>query len=87
MFRGAISVNYSELKKKSVVNVADGKDLGKTSDLIFTFPQGDISAIIVGGKKFLSSAERYEIPFCCIKKVGDDTILVDLKASRSDENQ
>ena len=71
--------NYSDLKKKSVINVSDGRDLGKISDLLISYPDGKIRSIIVPGKKnsFFSSCELI-IPFSAIERIGDDTILVRL---------
>ena len=43
--------NFSDLKKKKVINVEDGKDLGKICDFILTFPEGRIKSLIVPGKK------------------------------------
>lgn len=71
--------NFSDLKKKNVINVLDGRDLGKISDLIISYPDGKIKSIIVPGKKncFFSSCELI-ISFCCIERIGDDAILVKL---------
>ena len=59
--------NFSDLKKKKVINVADGKDLGKITDFILTYPEGRIRSIIVPGKKtsFFMSTELI-INFACI---------------------
>lgn len=43
--------NLTDLKKKKVINVADGKDLGKIADMVITYPEGKIKGIIVPGKK------------------------------------
>ncbi len=75
--------NFSDLKKKKVINVADGRDLGKITDLIFSYPDGKIKSIIVPGKKnlFVSGCELI-IDFSCIERIGDDAILVCLYKSR-----
>lgn len=77
--------NFSDLKKKKVINVADGKDLGKITDFILTYPEGKIRSIIVPGKKtsFFMSTELI-INFACIERIGDDAILVHL-CSKKDE--
>ena len=69
----------SELKKKCVVNVFDGKSLGRIEDLIITYPEGKIKTIIVCEKRFPFGGEKIEMDLCCIDKIGDDNILVDLK--------
>ena len=71
-------LNYNELKKKSVVNVLDGRKLGKIKDVIFTFPEGKITAFVVGEQRFLFAQDDYKINLCCINKIGDDTVLVSL---------
>ena len=71
-----------ELKCKEVINVCDGKKLGFIVDLIIDECNGHINAIIIpkAGKKcsFLSDGSEYVIPFRCIKKIGEDTILVEI---------
>ena len=80
--------NFSDLKKKKVINVADGKDLGKITDFIISYPDGKIKSIIVPGKKnaFLSGYELI-IEFSCIERIGDDAILVCLYNSKRKEGQ
>ncbi len=70
---------YKELKKKDVVNVTDGKNLGKISDLIIDAKCGQILKIVVSGKKFGSLfCDDIEIDFNKITKIGEDSILVKL---------
>ena len=45
-----METSYRELKCKYVVNVTDGKNLGKTCDIVFTFPEGRVIGIAVPGK-------------------------------------
>ena len=71
-------INYCELKKKCVVNVSDGKKLGKVKDIVFSFPEGKILSLIVGDPLPFSGKDDYEIDLCCVKKIGDDAILVTL---------
>jgi len=76
--------NYSDLKKKSVVNVLDGKNLGKIIDLIISYPSGLVTGLVVPGRKnsFFGGSELL-INFKCIERIGDDTILVKLCESPS----
>ncbi len=71
-----MKISYSELKKKEVVNVASGSNLGKIVDLIIEEKSGKILSIIVPGKKsgFLN-CENEELDFDCIIRIGADTIL------------
>ncbi len=77
-----MELGFGDLKKKSVINILDGRDLGKVCDMIFTYPDGKIKAIIVPGKKtsFFKNSELI-IDFCCIEKIGDDAVLVRLHAN------
>ena len=71
--------NYIDLKKKSVINIEDGKDLGKITDLVINFPEGNLKGIIVPGKKnALFSGGQLIIGIKCIERIGNDAILVRL---------
>ena len=75
-----MKINYQELKKKDVVEVSTGKNLGKINDLIISKGSGKILKIIVPGRKgIFSSCESLEIDYSKIVKIGDDAILVDTK--------
>ena len=37
----------SELKKKTVVNIKDGKKLGKITDIAFCYPSGKITVLTI----------------------------------------
>ena len=67
---------FSELKKKKVVNILDGKVLGKITDLTFTYPEGKITDFIVS-QGFCRDENLVAIG--CINKIGDDAVLVSLK--------
>ncbi len=71
-----MEINFNELKKKEVVDVSNGKNLGKISDLIIDIDSGLILKIVVPGKKggFLNCDEFF-IDYKCIEKIGDDAIL------------
>ena len=44
-------INYNELKKKDVVDISNGKNLGKIIDLVIEIDCGKILKLIVTGKK------------------------------------
>ena len=71
-------VKFSDLKKKKVVNILDGKVLGKMTDLTFTYPEGKITDFIVSNGCF--SRDEYLVAICCVNKIGDDAVLVSLKS-------
>lgn len=73
--------SFAELSKKTVINVADGKELGSVCDLIFN-GCGNVLGIVVPGKKSLlrsiTSADNIYIRWNRIMKIGTDVILVEL---------
>ncbi len=77
-----MEIRLSELKKKSVINFYDGKCLGKIEDVIFSYPEGAVKSVVVCDRKFVFGGERLVIELCCINKIGDDTILVELKEEK-----
>lgn len=74
-------LTFCELKEKETVNVVDGKRLGKILDMAFT-PGGQVTGIIVpGDRKFLKNiagGDSIFVPWKCIVRIGEDTILVEL---------
>lgn len=71
--------NLTDLKKKKVINVSDGKDLGKITDLVITYPEGKVKGIIVPGRKNgLFFSGELIIGFKCIERIGEDAVLVSL---------
>lgn len=86
-----MEITYCELTKMDVVNVVDGKNLGKTVDLVLCI-DGKIKGIVVmGDKKLLKVVSKDTslfVPWCNICKIGEDVILVKLGENNinSDEN-
>ncbi|MDR2266129.1 MAG: YlmC/YmxH family sporulation protein [Christensenellaceae bacterium] len=76
-----IDYTFCELRDKEVINIADGKQLGRIVDLGL-HGGGRVAGIVVPGeKKFLkslTSGDSIYIPWVCVIKIGDDVILVDL---------
>ncbi|MBR1747773.1 MAG: YlmC/YmxH family sporulation protein [Clostridia bacterium] len=82
-----IDYTFCELREREIINVTDGKRLGKLSDM--AFHNGKIVGLIVPGEKKLlknlSGGDNIYIPFGCVLKIGDDVILVDLHNERASE--
>ena len=75
-----MEVIFSELKRKEVINIADGKHLGKICDLKFVFPEGQIDGFwLTGGKGFKLTKQDVYLPIRCITKIGEDAVLVNLQ--------
>ena len=83
-----MELSFNELKKRDVINVADGKCLGHITDLRLCFPEGILVGISVPGRKtkgifrFFDRSETF-IEVGKIIKIGGDVILVDMRRSAS----
>lgn len=79
-------MTFSELKQKDVVNVFDGRRLGKPVDLILN-PAACVEAMVVpkgnGGIIGLlkQDKEGCVIPWSQVLRIGDDVILVEIRES------
>ena len=76
-------MTLSELRTKEVINVQDGKRLGKVMDLEFCAVTSRITALVVPAETSLIQTLRGEkcgviIPWEDICRIGDDVILVSL---------
>ena len=76
-----METSFSELKQKEVVNVVDGRRLGRTCDIVFTYPEGRVCGIVVPGSKgrhWVRSSELF-IDLKSLTKIGEDVVLVNLR--------
>lgn len=77
---------FSELKKKDVINLVDGKHMGRVCDVSFTFPENRVHGFTVTGSRgFKWSKQDVFLPIKCVVKIGQDAILV--KFGREDGEQ
>ena len=79
-----MEITYCDLRSKEVVNVCDGKRLGRIVDMVFAYPTGTVLGIVVPGVKnglFRPCADLF-IDFRSIDRIGDDVILVNLHAAQ-----
>lgn len=80
-----MSVRLTQLQCKEVICVNTGARLGCISDVQVELPEGRVTAIVVPGPcRFLGivgRTEDYVIPWCCIRRIGPDIVLVDMKPS------
>lgn len=73
-------ISFLDLRKKEVVNSADGKRLGRIIDIVISLERHIVQGIIVpfGHFNFFNKQQNIFIPFTCINKIGEDVILVDI---------
>ena len=72
---------FSKFRKKQVIHICAGCRLGYAEDLLFETGTGQICAIIVPGKArffgLFGREDDYVIPWECIRRIGEDVVLVD----------
>ncbi len=74
-----MEVSFGELKEKELVNIFDGKKLGRIIDIVFDNETGVVRGIVVPGeRKIFKKNEDIFIALDKLKKIGDDVILVRL---------
>ena len=78
-----MSLRFTQLQCKEVICVNDGRRLGFITDVVVEVPDGQICAIIVPGPcrlfGVLGRQEDFRIPWSCIRRIGPDIVLVDIK--------
>ena len=83
-----METSFCELHRKEAVNLTDGKRLGRVSDVVLTYPEGRVQGIVVpGGKGFRWGRAELFIDLKCVKKIGIDVVLVDVKAAPKPEKR
>jgi len=79
-----------ELRAKEVINICDGKRLGCVEDVLLDICKGSVYGIVIPGPGricgFLGTDKEYIISIECIKKVGEDIILVEVNEEKCLQN-
>ena len=74
-----MEISFTELKNKEIVNVFDGRKLGRIIDILFDNLSGTVKGIVVPGeRKIFRKNDDIFVPLEKLKKIGDDVILVNL---------
>ena len=72
-----MEISYTYLRSKEVVNLMDGKRLGRVCDVVFRYPENVFLGIVVPGNKGFSFKKGdVFIDVKCISCIGEDVILV-----------
>ena len=72
-----MEISYCDLKQNEVINVTDGKRMGRIVDLIISLDSCRVLGVVVPSvKKLFKSKEDIFIPWKNIRKIGDDVILI-----------
>ena len=74
-----MDISFADLKEKEIINVFDGKKLGRIVDILFDGSSGVVRGIVVPGeRKLFRKNEDVFVSLERIRKIGDDVILVSL---------
>ncbi len=83
-----MKLTFKELKEREVINVTDGRSLGKIIDLTLDFPEGKLVGITVPGRNLSWFARIFDkstlyIDVKQILKIGGDVILVKISCNEN----
>ena len=71
------------LRYKEIINLCTGHRLGFVGDVEMDLSTGSVVSLVVPGRLrffgLLGREEDYVLPFECIKRIGDDIILVEVQ--------
>jgi YlmC/YmxH family sporulation protein len=75
-----MDLTFCGLREKEIINVADGKRLGKLLDIVMTGTGKIIGFVAPGERRFFKGGadNNVFVPWCNVCKIGDDVILVEL---------
>ncbi len=77
------SIRFQRIRECEVINICTGTRLGCVTDILINKCNGCIEAIIIpkSGKVhcLFGYEEEYIIPYECIKRIGDDLVLVEIQ--------
>ena len=83
-----METRMGELRLKEVICIGDGSRFGYVGDLEVDLDNGQIKALIVPGRLRLFGLLGREaplvIPWDCVRRFGEDTILVDGLSRQTD---
>ena len=78
-----MALTVMQLRCKEVICLSDGRRLGFVSDIEVEIPEGQVCALIVPGPcrilGLVGRKDDYRIPWNCIRRIGPDIILVDVR--------
>ena len=71
-----------ELREKEVINSCDCKRLGCVVDIEFDCSSGQIEALIIPGPGKICGFLGTDSEFHCVKRIGPDIILVEIREEK-----
>ena len=81
-----MNCRFTEIRCKEVINICDGSRLGYVSDIEVDIVTNCVVALIIPGPcRFFGLFGReddYVVPWNCIRKIGEDIILIECEFNR-----
>lgn len=75
-------MKLSELQRKNIINLNNGKIVGKIIDIDFNPSDGSLKGLVIERSRYFKSVFNAEndviVTFNQIKKIGEDVILIDI---------
>lgn len=82
-----MDIAFTDLKEKEIINITDGRKLGRIIDFLFDVENGQVKGIVVPAKrKIFRKNEDIFIPLDKIRRIGGDVILVKLCLQEPSDN-
>lgn len=76
-----METRIAQLRYKEVISVTDGSRFGYVGDMEVDLDSGQVRALVVPGRRrlfgLLGREEDRYIPWGCVRRFGEDIILVD----------
>ena len=83
-----MELSFSELRTKEVVNVQDGRRLGRVCDVVLCYPENRwLGLVVPGSRGFVRKKNELFIDLKQIAKIGEDVILVNVGAPKREESK
>lgn len=78
-----MEITYNQLREKEIVNVTDGRRLGRLCDLVFNCESCKVLGIVAPlERKIFKAKEDIFVPWQNIQKIGADVILIRLDCEK-----
>jgi len=73
-----MSCCISDLRDKEIINICDGVRLGYVVDIEVDVTSGRVISLVASGecRSLFGKSEEVVIPWECVERIGDETILV-----------
>ena len=81
-----METRIADLRCKEVISVADGSRFGYVGDMEVDLESGQVRSLVVPGRRrlfgLLGREEDHYIPWSCVRRFGEDIILVEEQPKR-----